>query len=83
MKILDPVQQRSEVLQQARHGGTVDQRGQIRIEVDTVVMSWSRGQSGASSVIRIGLQPRQFLEASGTAQIGEEMVTANDARKID
>ena len=34
-----------------------------------------RGQSGASSVVRHGLQLGQFLEASGTAQVGEAVVS--------
>ena len=40
-------------------------------------MSRFRGQSGSASAVRLGLQPRQFPEAFGLAQVSQEMVADN------
>ena len=61
----------------------MDQRGQVRIEVDTAVVSRLRGQSGSPSVACIGLQLGQFLEASCIAQVSEGVVPENAAWEAD
>ena len=77
------IQKCSEVLKQAGYRRAVDQRGQVRIEVDTAVVSRLRGQSGSPSVACIGLQLGQFLEALGIAQVREGVVPENAAWEAD
>jgi hypothetical protein len=60
------------------HGGTVDQRGEERPEVDAAVVPAVPGQPGAAPVVRHSLQPGQFPAATGAAPSGADL-DADDA----
>jgi Transposase DDE domain group 1 len=56
------------LLQWARHGGAVDQRGQERREVDTPVLPLHEGQRGPPPASCAGVQHSQLLSHSGSAR---------------
>ena len=71
------------VLQQARHGRAVDQRGQAGDELDASVVSSLPGKPSAAATRRSGLQPGQSLAATGTATAHQELVADEPAAAAD
>ena len=71
------------VLQQARHGRAVDQRGQAGDELDASVVSSLPGKPSAAATRRSGLQPGQSLTATGTAAAHQELVADEPAAAAD
>jgi len=49
------------------HSGAVDQRGQVRPELDPAFLPQVRGQPGEAMAVRPGLQPGQLHEKAGVA----------------
>ena len=66
----------SPLLQWPGHGGAMDQRRQVRPELDQVVLPQVRGQPGEAGTVRNGLQPGQLLEKAGRAG-GDETLVAD------
>ena len=73
----------SPFLQRPRHGGAMDQRRQVRPELDQVVLPQVRGQPGQAGVVRTGLQLGQLHEKAGVAGGDEALVVDQSANQAD
>ena len=73
----------SPFLQRPRYGGAMDKGRQIRPELDQVVVSQVRGQSGQAGTLRTGLQPGQLHEQAGLAGGDEALVVDQSANQAD
>ena len=62
------------VLQQARHGGAMDQRRQAGDPLDAVVVPSLPGERGAPATERPGLQPGQLVAQTGPAAADQALV---------
>jgi len=69
------------LLQWPRHGGAMDKRGKIRLELDPVVLPQVRGQSGEARVVHLGQQPRQLLEKADVTR-GDEALVADQSAGV-
>lgn len=58
----------------------MDQGGQVRFELDAIVMPQVHNQPGGSGAIRPGLQPGELHERTGVAGGGETLVADLDPR---
>ena len=63
--------------------GDIDPERQIRPELDQVVVSQVRGQSGQAGTLRTGLQPGQLHEQAGLAGGDEALVVDQSANQAD
>ena len=57
----------SPLLQWPGHGGAMDKRRQIRLELDPAFLPQVRGQPGETMAVRTGLQPGQLSAKAGLA----------------
>ena len=74
---------RGPLLQPNGHGGTVDQGGQERRQVDEAVVPAVQGQRDAAAVVRPGLQPGQLPSATGAAQADHRLDADDAAGEVD
>ena len=61
----------------------VDQRGEVRTELDSAVVPAFRGQPGASVSVRPGVQPWELPSPAVSAQGGQALVAAERAGQAD
>ena len=71
------------VLQQARHGGAVDQRRQTGHALDPLVVSPLPSQRGTAATQRAGLQPGQPVAAARAAAANQKLVANEFATQVD
>ena len=71
------------LLQQARHGGAVDQGRQTGHALDKAVVPAVPGERGTAATERAGLQPGQLVAAAGTAEQDQELVADELATQVD
>ena len=76
-------QRHSPLLQRPGHGGAMDKGRQIRPELDQVVVSQVRGQSGQAGTLRTGLQPGQLHEKADLTGGDEALVVDQSANQAD
>jgi hypothetical protein len=69
-----PESRRRAVLQQARHRGTVNQRGQAGGTWDVTIVSSVPGERGPAPVERAGVQPRELVAATRAAGANRGLV---------
>ena len=70
-------------LQQARHGGAVDQGRQTGHALDKAVVPSVPGERGTATTERAGLQPGQLVAAARTAEQDQELVADELATQVD
>ena len=61
----------------------MDQRRQVRLELDAPVLPWLRGEPGAIAVVCLGLQPGQLPTPFGSAPIYQPLVITYLANQVD
>ena len=61
----------------------VDQRGEVRAELDSAVVPSVRGQPGASVSVRLGVQPWELPSPAVSAQGGQALVAEERAGEAD
>ncbi len=61
----------------------MDKRGQVRPELDQVVLSQIRGQSGQAGVVRTGLQLGQLHAKAGLTRGNEALVADQSSDQDD
>ena len=61
----------------------MDQRGQVRAELDSAVVPSVRGQPGASVSVHSGVQPWELPSPAVSAQGGQALVAAERAGQAD
>ena len=71
------------LLQQARHGGAVDQGRQTGHALDKAVVPSVPGERGTATTERAGLQPGQLVAAARTAEQDQELVPDELATQVD
>ncbi len=71
------------VLQQARHGRAVDQRGQAGDELDASVVSLFSGQRSAVATCSAGVQPGELVATARAASQDQDVVTDEFAAAAD
>ena len=71
------------LLQQARHGGAVDQGRQTGHALDKAVVPSVPGERGTAATERAGLQPGQLVAAARTAEQDQELVADELATQVD
>ena len=71
------------VLQQARHGGAVDQRRQTGHALDPIVVSPLPSQRGTAATQRAGLQPGQPVATARATATNQKLVANEFAAQVD
>ena len=76
-------QRDSPLLQWPGHGGAMDKRRQIRLELDPAFLPQVRGQPGEARTVRTGLQPGQLSAKAGLAGVDEALVADQPSDQAD
>ena len=76
-------QRDSPLLQWPGHGGAMDKRRQIRLELDPAFLPQVRGQPGETMAVRTGLQPGQLSAKAGLAGVDEALVADQPSDQAD
>ena len=71
------------ILQWSWDSRAVDQRGEVRAELDSAVVPSVRGQPGASVSVHSGVQPWELPSPAVSAQGGQALVAAERAGQAD